>query len=164
FADPPAIDLDGQCDGFSGIADRWRASCFESVESRISELEHRYLSPASKGHLLHGDYYPGSWLKTANGFRLIDPEFCFVGPPEFDLGVMAGHQILCGGEVDFVQEVLERYSECSADKVPIDSMLLRGFAGVEILRRLLGVAQLPLSASADRRGVMLEMANALLCS
>ena len=52
------------------------------------------------GVLLHGDYYPGSWLKTDAGFRVIDPEFCFLGPPEFDLGVLAAHWIFCGGPTD----------------------------------------------------------------
>ena len=32
--------------------------------------------------LLHGDFYPGSWLKTGYGPKVIDPEFCFFGKAE----------------------------------------------------------------------------------
>ena len=43
--------------------------------------------------LLHGDYYPGSWMSSRNKVYVIDPEFSFIGFPEFDLGVMAAHAI-----------------------------------------------------------------------
>lgn len=38
---------------------------------------------------------------------------------------------------------------CELYGAPLDERLWRGFAGAEILRRLLGVAQLPLASGAD---------------
>ena len=46
----------------------------------------RYLAEGST--LLHGDYYPGSWMTVDDAVFVIDPEFSFKGFPEFDLGVM----------------------------------------------------------------------------
>jgi 5-methylthioribose kinase len=42
--------------------------------------------------------FPGSWLKAADGLRVIDPEFCFLGDPEFDCGILAAHLMIaqCG--------------------------------------------------------------------
>ena len=37
--------------------------------------------------LLHGDYYPGSWMRVRERLYIIDPEFSFAGPKEFDLGI-----------------------------------------------------------------------------
>ena len=61
--------------------------------------------------LLHGDYYPGSFLRgrstdsaDAPSFFVIDPEFCFVGPPEFDLGVLLAHAVFCGIDCDEAKE------------------------------------------------------------
>lgn len=96
----------------------------------------------SKGnHLLHGDFYPGSWLKGVDGLKIIDPEFGFVGPAEFDLGVLIAHLVMAKQPVTTVQLLLQEYQE-SAD---FNSRLLAQFAGIEILRRLIGIAQLPLS-------------------
>jgi len=102
--------------------------------------------------ILHGDYYPGSWLKTDAGFRVIDPEFCFVGPPEFDLGVLAAHWIFCGGQANRV--AVDRVVNASGRQV--SEGLVFGFAGAELIRRLLGVAQLPLNADLQRRTQWLE--------
>lgn len=141
--DPPAIDLDQVCAGLTA-ASRW--ICDRDVVSRALEiLGKRYLLEG--GSLLHGDYYPGSWLDTANGFRVIDPEFCFAGPPEFDLGVAAAHWIFCGAEtnVGTIQRVCELYGKS------VSQPLVLGFAGAELIRRLIGVAQLPLSADLEQR-------------
>jgi len=43
-----------------------------------------------------------------------------------------------------------------------DRRLAAGFAGVEMMRRLLGVAQLPLSAGLARKRALLERARALV--
>ena len=99
------------------------------------------------GVLLHGDYYPGSWLKTESGFRVIDPEFCFAGPQEFDLGVVAAHWIFCGGKAD--ASTIDRVTQTIAGDISLERV--KGFAGAEIVRRLIGVAQLPLDADLGRR-------------
>lgn len=98
--------------------------------------------------LLHGDYFPGSWLKTASGIKVIDPEFAFFGPPEFDAGVLLAHMYLAGqSDPDRILRHMSRWC---------DARLTRQFAGVEIMRRILGVAQLPLRATTEQKGALLE--------
>ncbi len=121
-------------------------------------LGKRYL--AGSGVPLHGDYFPGAWVKSARGLCIIDPEFCLVGPPEFDAGVMAAHLVMAGGPASTPQMLAARYH--AAGGGALDLALLTRFAGVEIWRRLRGVAQLPLRADAAARGVLLDVARAML--
>lgn len=106
--------------------------------------------------LLHGDYFPGSWLKTAGGVRIIDPEFCFYGPPEFDVGVMIAHLLLSEQDRELAPRLLARYGR------PRSSELVWQFAGVEIMRRLIGVAQLPLSNDLERKVKLLMLSRELV--
>jgi 5-methylthioribose kinase len=93
--------------------------------------------------LLHGDYYPGSWLELADGsVAVIDPEFAFLGPPEFDVGVFMAHLIMAGCPEGAVTDHLTGYRTPPG----FSAILARQFAAMEVIRRLLGVAQLPLSA------------------
>jgi len=105
--------------------------------------------------LLHGDYYPGSFLRTERGLCVIDPEFGFVGPAEFDLGVLAAHSIFGGAEDDVIDRIGAAYAR------PFDRKLLAGFAGCELMRRLLGVSQLPLPPETDleRKRGWLELSH-----
>jgi len=136
--DPPAIDLDAVCEGLTKAS---RALCSDdSVRESMQRLGKVYLEGG--GPLLHGDYYPASWLKTESGFRVIDPEFCFCGPPEFELGVVAAHWIFCGSEANVV--TIDRV--CNLYSKEVSRKLLEGFTGAELVRRLIGVAQLPLDA------------------
>lgn len=116
------------------------------VMQRIERLGEMYLGKRpgpNPAVLLHGDFYPGSWVQHPSlDAVVLDPEFAFVGPAEFDLGVLNAHLRLCG-----LDPVVDRYSS----KQPIDRPLLSAFAGVEIMRRLLGVAQLPLQADTKQR-------------
>ena len=154
LSDPPAIDLDSVCDGLTKAS---RAICSdEAVQKTMSHLGAVYLEADTATRaksLLHGDYYPGSWLKTDAGFRVIDPEFCFCGPREFDLGVLAAHWIFCGGKADTA--TIDRVTDAAVAKVDsanqVSRLLVLGFAGAELIRRLVGVAQLPLDADLNRR-------------
>lgn len=152
--DPPAIDLDGVCDGFTKAS---RALCADdSIGKAMEQLGEVYL--AGGDALLHGDYYPGSWLKTESGFRVIDPEFCFCGPSEFDLGIVAAHWIFCGGEASAA--TIDRVCDLSPNEASRN--LIVGFAGSELVRRLVGVAQLPLDADLDQRKAWLDCGTQFL--
>ena len=142
--DPPATDLNQVCEGLTAVS---RELCADAkVQQVMASLGEVYLNDDG-GVLLHGDYYPGSWLKTESGFRVIDPEFCFAGPQEFDLGVVAAHWIFCGGKAD--STAIDRV--CQTTTSDVSAELVKGFAGAEIIRRLIGVAQLPLDAGLSRR-------------
>ncbi|MDZ7685381.1 MAG: phosphotransferase [Gammaproteobacteria bacterium] len=105
--------------------------------------------------LLHGDFFPGSWLVGNDpAIRVIDPEFCFHGPQEFDLGVFIAHRLFIGESAESATAFLQNRS--------VDQPLTRAFAGIELMRRLLGVAQLPLDRSLDEKGELVNIGQTWL--
>src|SRR5262249_20733804 len=107
----------------------------------IVDLGTRYLEDGPC--LLHGDFFPGSWLRFGDSVRVIDPEFCYFGDPEFDLGVAVAHFRLANQDLDIVREFLRAYSGRDLASA-YDVYLLAQYAGVEVMRRLIGATQLPL--------------------
>ncbi len=129
---------------------------------RAQDLGDLYLgttSAPSQKVLLHGDYHPASYLRSDDGgVNIIDPEFAFLGPAEFDVGVLIAHLYFAGFDRSAVNAALESYR-------PPDNFglaLAESFAGMEIIRRLLGVAQLPLSAEDQTKAEWLSNARDLL--
>jgi 5-methylthioribose kinase len=153
FQSNNGLDLDRFTLGLQRVAKRVKASNF--LLNRVTELGRIYL--ADGDYLLHGDCFPGSWLRTSCGIKIIDPEFGFAGPREFDLGVLAAHERIAGfsPKPSLPESHYAQWKE-------LDLKLVRGFAGVEILRRLLGVAQLPFSFDLQRKRALLESATALV--
>lgn len=147
------LDLDHFTLGLQKLADRIKTSHF--LLHRVAELGRIYL--ADGDYLLHGDFFPGSWLRSPSGMKVIDPEFGFTGPREFDIGVLSAHERIAGLSAD--GSIFESHY---AQRNELDPQLVRGFAGVEILRRLLGVARLPISLDFQRKHALLERAVALV--
>jgi len=149
FALDNNFDLDSITPGLQQLAGSIKNN--HTLRRHISELGEIYLGEG--GYLLHGDFFPGSWLLAESGIKVIDPEFGFAGPREFDLGVLSAHMQIAGlSSRSLAVEV--HYSH----RKELDSQLVRGFAGVEILRRLLGVAQLPIHFNLQRKQLLLEEA------
>ena len=143
YAEPAAVEVPA-----SLFTVRQQVLGDRRVRERLTALGALYLGqqphiqPASRFVLLHGDYYPGSWLlDSSDQPHVIDPEFSFVGPAEFDLGVMRAHLAMAGEREATWHALLDRYRSSRA----VDEALLEAFAAAEILRRIYGVAQLPLS-------------------
>ncbi len=132
------LDLDGITPGLAAQADALKRE--RRYVDDVARLGQLYLADGRA--LLHGDYFPGSWLNVGNEVRVIDPEFCFFGPPEFDVGVMAAHLLLSHQGTERVRQIFDIYRP----DVAFDRHLAARFAGVELMRRLIGVAQLPLTA------------------
>lgn len=136
-----------------------RLAADETLRVRARELGRIYLGTAAHGAapaLLHGDFYPGSWLTHAeHTVAVIDPEFGFAGPAEFDVGVFMAHLIMAGYATDTMTEILRGYAAPPGFSQPLAS----GFAGMEVIRRLLGVAQLPLTADDRTRSNWLSWAH-----
>lgn len=105
--------------------------------------------------LVHGDFYPGSFMSRGDQLFVIDGEFAHPGRAEFDLGVLLAHLRMAGRDA---AKVLEKYSPPAG----YDQELAARFEGVEILRRLIGIAQLPLALSLNERAKLLEIARKLL--
>jgi 5-methylthioribose kinase len=154
FRHDTGFDLDTVQPGLQALSLPYKNDSELTV--RIARLGEVYLQPGPT--LIHGDYYPGSWLKTATGIRIIDPEFGFFGRPEFDLGVMLAHLKLARQTDVVQQQVLAQYGPGP----DVDPALLRAFTGVELLRRLLGLAQLPLVMSLQEKKMVLEEAAGMV--
>jgi len=106
------------------------------------------------GPLVHGDYFPGSWLRTAAGIRIIDPEFCFQGDREIDVGCAVAHFALARQPPAVVQRFLDGYDTRACDPV-----MIARYAAIEVVRRLIGVAQLPIAPTHGWRGALLARAR-----
>ena len=144
-------DLDEITPGLREVAAGMRRD--RALLCAVRDLGRVYLGDGST--LLHGDYYPGSWLQAPRPW-VIDPEFGFYGPPEFDLGVMLAHLGLAGQPPELAERALARYRSGAA----IDPGLVRAFAGIEVIRRLLGVAQLRIAPDLDAKRRLLETGRA----
>lgn len=128
----------------------------KDLKKHIRDLGEMYL--AEGDYLLHGDFYPGSWLQTQRGVQVIDPEFAFYGPREFDLGIGKAHLIL-SSNYDFSSDPMHLLYD---GFFRLDGQLVNKFAGVEIMRRLLGLAQLPLFMEFSKKMELLDRAYQMI--
>lgn len=148
------LDLDEILPGLGKIGEAFKKD--HPLKDAVEKLGDRYLKDGQT--LLHGDYFPGSWLKTKDGSKIIDPEFCFFGDVEFEIGVMLAHLKMADQPEATVKKALNIYRELSS----IDEGLCRKFMAIEILRRILGLAQLPLSLDLDERKALLNESRNIL--
>jgi len=148
------FDLDLVQTGLQAIAMPYKKDT--EIKDKMERLGSLYLSKGN--YLLHGDYYPGSWLKTTEGIKVIDPEFCFYGLREFDLGVLLAHLYLTQHPESTIAFVAENYH--SFDE--LNTTILNGFIGVEIMRRIIGLAQLPLKMDLKTKADLLTFARELI--
>ena len=166
FVIPLQTALAPDADAFTpGLAERAQGLRADADYcARIELLGQRYLADGE--HLLHGDFYPGSWLRSGSGIKVIDAEFAFFGCAEFDVGIFMAHLLLAQtplAEVQLlIQHYLQHYRQHYRAPAQFDMQLARGFAGVEIMRRLLGVAQLPLPLELAQKTDLLALSQALV--
>lgn len=144
------LNLDDILPGLAEIGSVYKADT--ALKSRVRTIGQRYLSDGNT--LLHGDYFPGSWLTTADGVKIIDPEFCYFGEPEFEIGVTIAHLKMA----DQPQELIEKALQAYEVKVKLDKELLEKYTATEVLRRILGLAQLPLTINLEKRSQLLAEA------
>jgi 5-methylthioribose kinase len=150
------LDLEGITPGLTSLALELQSD--SGYQEQVKALGECYLGDSRNGCLVHGDYFPGSWLKLEQRLYVIDPEFCFYGPPEWDIGVMIGHLCLAGVQEQLIAGVSNLYTAA----MPVKIALIRKFAGVEIMRRLIGVAQLPLRCDLNEKRRLLELSRRLV--
>jgi len=128
----------------------------ELLKRTVNALGKLYLS--TRGALVHGDYYPGSWLKTKSGVKIIDPEFSHYGYPEFDMGIMIAHLLMSHVSESQIRDMMQDYLMPKG----FDTTLCTQFCGAEIIRRIIGLAQLPLDMSLDEKADILERAEQMI--
>lgn len=148
------FDLDTVTSGLQELSLPYKQD--ELLREEVKKLSAVYLDDGE--HLLHGDYYPGSWLKTLEGIRVIDPEFCFWGPAEYDLSVILAHTYLASLDDSVRKSIIHHYTAPEGFSWDLTEQL----AGVEILRRLIGLAQLPLSIGLEQKRELLVLANKMV--
>ena len=148
------FDLDQVLPGLQAAARPFRRDA--ALRRRMEALGKRYLG--SGPCLLHGDYFPGSWLRIGDAVRVIDPEFCFFGPPEYDLGVALAHLMMARTPAGRIEAAKRAYTPPGA----FDEPLRRAFTGMELLRRLIGLAQLPVDLTLAERVALLEEGRAMV--
>ncbi len=108
--------------------------------------------------LIHGDFYPGSWLRSADGLKVIDPEFSYFGQAEFDVGVMVAHLLMARISLETIRETMPAYLQHGS----IDEALVIESIGAEVLRRLLGLAQLPVDLNLEEKANLIELARGFI--
>ena len=152
FLEESDFSLNTIQDGLEELALRYRTD--KALKKEISKVGQQYLSQGSV--LLHGDYYPGSWMTKGDHIYVIDPEFSFMGFAEFDIGVLAAHSIMITMDMACLRTIKEGYPG------RLNEQLLAQVAGIEMMRRLIGLAQLPLKRSLQEKKLLLEMARGLI--
>ncbi len=148
------LDLDAITLGLRAVADKLIND--SAYVAKVRDLGKFYL--ADGPILLHGDYFPGSWLRTEAGLRIIDPEFCFFGGAEFDAGVILAHLLLSNQN----SQSIERFQRAYQSPDAFANELALRLAGVEIMRRIIGVAQLPLPYGLEKKSELLESSRQLV--
>ena len=124
------------------------------LKKKIDDAGKLYLDKGDT--LLHGDYYPGSWMRVGEHLYIIDPEFSFVGLKSFDLGVMAAHLILATGQSSILEQVCKIYPGT------VQEEQIQIFCGIEIMRRLIGLAQLPIERTLKEKKELLTLGKELI--
>lgn len=152
FMEENGFQLDNVQKGLEALAAPYKKD--GEISRAVRAAGNLYLKPGKV--LLHGDYYPGSWMSTKNKLYVIDPEFSFLGFPEFDLGVMTAHAIMATGKTSYTKTIRSLYG----GKVRDD--LVSRIAGIEIMRRLIGLAQLPLVRTIEEKEYLLRAARKLI--
>lgn len=125
-----------------------------ALKNVVGQIGQAYLKKGTV--LIHGDYYPGSWMTEKDNIYVIDPEFSFVGMAEFDLGVMAAHLIMATMDDGYLDLVTGQYHGSPNIK------LTTQIAGIEIMRRLIGLAQLPLIRTIEEKDQLLRLAHKMI--
>jgi hypothetical protein len=122
--DANGLDLNAITPGLADAARELAAD--HAYVAAVAALGQRYLADGET--LAHGDYFPGSWLRTDTSVRIIDPEFCFLGEPEFDCGSgrAPGAGVLCARGVRMVT--------AHANARRLDLARVAAYAGVEVVK------------------------------
>ena len=154
----------------------------DELRRGVAELREIFLS--EKECLIHGDLHTGSVMVPAAGSsgaaKVIDGEFAFYGPAAFDVGTFVAHIVFSLLSVDadarheaphlqMIDMALRAYAAemgmvepGSADSSSDDDRLFieraAGFAGCELIRRVIGAAHvddlelMPAGTAGEERG------------
>lgn len=154
YMDENGLNLDDILPGLAAVAEKYKQD--KKLQEKLISIGELYLADGK--HLLHGDFFPGSWLKTTDGVKVIDPEFCFYGSAEFEIGVTVAHLKMANQSEELISKAIQQYQS----KAKLDTKLMEAHAAAEVLRRILGLAQLPLEINLSTRESLLKEASQTL--
>tara|TARA_A100001011_G_C14257703_1_gene820821 strand:+ start:413 stop:1384 length:972 start_codon:yes stop_codon:yes gene_type:complete len=154
FEKDNGFDLNSTQQGLMDLAKEFTED--KTLKNKVLLIGKRYLNTGKT--LLHGDFYPGSWMKNNKQIYIIDPEFSFVGDIEFDYAILAAHLILITSNIRLLELLLEKH----INQKIINLKLFYNYTGVEIIRRLIGIAQLPLNSTIEQKRKLLYFSKSLI--
>ncbi len=105
---------------------RWRersGDVRDALDDALAALERGGAS------LVHGDYTPANWVQNGHGPRVVDGEFSFFGPPEYDAGTYLGG--LIAGRQDAVS-LRAAVEVIAGGCFRYDARLVAAYAGVQL--------------------------------
>lgn len=152
FQPDNGFPLDDILPGLGALAKPYQED--DELRAAAAKLGEVYLTDGPT--LVHGDFYPGSFMQREGEVFVIDGEFAHPGRAEFDVGVMAAHLQLAG--LPWTEFVYRHYRK-SPD---FDHLLIHRFRAVEIMRRLIGIAQLPVELDLEQRAALLTQSREML--
>ncbi|MEO6460133.1 MAG: phosphotransferase [Bdellovibrionota bacterium] len=118
------------------------------LSTAAARLGSDYLSKGDA--LVHGDFFPGAWMARGSELFVIDPEFAFHGQLEFDLGVVEAHFFLAGLPPASMELFFSLY-EGDYDRDQVSR-----YCGTEVIRRLIGLAGVPVSLTIFQKESLLK--------
>jgi 5-methylthioribose kinase len=151
FRTDNGFPLNDMLSGLGEVARKYQED--DALRSAAKELGEVYL--ANGPTLVHGDFYPGSFMERDGNVLVIDGEFAHPGRAEFDVAILQAHLRMAGKSTDGFQD---HYKAPTG----FDWPLAKRFQGVEIMRRIIGIAQLPLELSLEEREELLATAYKLV--
>ena len=136
------------------------------IAARAAAAYRRYLEP--RGALVHGDVQAGNVLLAPRGAVLLDAEIAHFGDPAFDLGLLFAHCWLpaaargaAAAAEPAIAAAWHAYAERSGARVERRDEANR-YAGIELLRRTLGAARVPVVEAPDASLAVIDFAETLL--
>ena len=172
---PDEASLDGIEPGLGAAASALRSD--GACRDAVAELGRRFLGGGDC--LVHGAFHPANWLLLPDGgVRVVDPQYGGRGDTEFDIGTAVAHLLLARQPEEVARRFLaaaagaeeetgedgEEPADGEGAGPGVDRALVARYAGVEIVRRLIGGGQLPLEAADGHRRDLLDTARTAVLS
>ena len=123
------------------------------LKKSVERLGKAYLSIGSC--LLHGNFYTRNLLKTERGLVIRNPEYAYCGPYEWDYSKFMAHLYLAQTPKPLINQALDLIH--NSDE--FDFFQFAGFAGIEIIQRLIGSNELPIALSIDEKAALIDKAT-----
>jgi 5-methylthioribose kinase len=117
--------------------------------------------------LVHGDVQAGNVLLTATGPKLLDAEIAHLGDPAFDVGTLLAHVELAAlarpaSARESAALLWRSYREACGPALAPPFPAVARYAGLEVMRRTIGAARVPVVASDEVALAAIERAEALI--